>query len=106
MTLNLHFEIMKVSPSSNSMSKTTDRLSTQNRLSSSETSLGRVIPQAIDLEEAVLGAMMLEHLGHKSASDDIVRAIEEVLENKNYRTGDLGGKANTKVCGTAVLDAL
>ena len=26
--------------------------------------------------------MMLEHLGHKQASDDIVSAIEEVLEKK------------------------
>ena len=60
---------MKVSPSPNSMSKTTDRLSTQNRLSSSETSLGRVIPQAIDLEEAVLGAMMLEKAAVNSVID-------------------------------------
>ena len=49
---------------------------------------------------------MLEHLGYKNASDDIVRAIEEVLVNKEYRTGDLGGDANTKICGEAILDAL
>jgi tartrate dehydrogenase/decarboxylase/D-malate dehydrogenase len=52
------------------------------------------------------GAMMLEHLGYKHASDDIVRAIEEVLEKKEFRTGDLGGNANTKICGNAILDAL
>ena len=52
------------------------------------------------------GAMMLDHLGYKDASDDIVRAIEEVLEHKEYRTGDLGGNANTKNCGAAILDAL
>ena len=49
---------------------------------------------------------MLEHLGYKDASDNIVRAIEEVLEKKEYRTGDLGGDANTEICGNAILDAL
>ena len=52
------------------------------------------------------GAMMLEHLGHKQASDNIVSAIEEVLEKKDYRTGDLGGKANTHRCGSAIADAI
>ena len=67
---------MKVSPSPNSMSKTTDRLSTQNRLSSTETTLGRVIPQAIDLEEAVLGAMMLEQ--------SAVNAVIDVLRPDSF----------------------
>ena len=52
------------------------------------------------------GAMMLEHLGHKNASDNIVRAIEEVLEKEEYRTGDLGGKATTSTCGSAIADAI
>jgi tartrate dehydrogenase/decarboxylase/D-malate dehydrogenase len=52
------------------------------------------------------GAMMLEHLGHKNASDNIVKAIEEVLEKEEYRTGDLGGKANTSSCGSAIADAI
>ena len=52
------------------------------------------------------GAMMLEHLGHKNASDNIVRAIEEVLEKEEYRTGDLGGKATTSSCGSAIADAI
>ena len=52
------------------------------------------------------GAMMLEHLGHKQASDNIVSAIEEVLEKEDYRTGDLGGKANTHSCGSAIADAI
>ena len=52
------------------------------------------------------GAMMLEHLGFKEASMHIVRAIEEVLEKEEYRTGDLGGKANTISCGSAIADAL
>jgi tartrate dehydrogenase/decarboxylase/D-malate dehydrogenase len=50
--------------------------------------------------------MMLEHLGHKQASDNIVSAIEEVLGKEDYRTGDLGGKANTHSCGSAVADAI
>ena len=52
------------------------------------------------------GAMMLEHLGHKNASDNIVKAIEEVLEKEEYRTGDLGGKANTSSCVSAIADAI
>ncbi len=52
------------------------------------------------------GAMMLEHLGFNEASDHIVRAIEEVLGKEEYRTGDLGGKANTISCGSAVADAI
>ena len=50
--------------------------------------------------------MMLEYLGFKEASKIIVRAIEEVLEKKEYRTGDLGGKANTVNCGSAIADAI
>ena len=52
------------------------------------------------------GAMMLEYLGFKEASEHIVRAIEEVLEKEEYRTGDLGGKANTIGCGSAIADAI
>lgn len=48
------------------------------------------------------GAMMLEHLGHKDAADAIVAAIEKVLADPATRTGDLGGGANTVVCGKAV----
>ena len=52
------------------------------------------------------GAMMLEHLGHKEAADEIVAAIEQVLGEKALRTGDLGGTADTVTCGKAVADAL
>ena len=52
------------------------------------------------------GAMMLEYLGFKEESEHIIRAIEEVLEKEEYRTGDLGGKANTISCGSAVADAI
>jgi tartrate dehydrogenase/decarboxylase/D-malate dehydrogenase len=52
------------------------------------------------------GAMMLEHLGHKDAADAIVSAIEVVLAEKELRTADLGGSADTVACGTAIADAL
>lgn len=52
------------------------------------------------------GAMMLEHFGHYEAADAIVKSIELVLAEDGLRTADLGGKANTVTCGTAVADAL
>ncbi len=52
------------------------------------------------------GAMMLEHLGHPEAAAAIVSAIEIVLAEKNLRTADLGGTADTTGCGTAIADAL
>ena len=52
------------------------------------------------------GAMMLEYLGFKEPSQHIVRAIEEVLEKEEYRTGDLGGRSNTISCGSAIADAI
>lgn len=52
------------------------------------------------------GAMMLEHLGHQDAAAAIVSAIEVVLADKNLRTADLGGTADTTSCGTAIADAL
>lgn len=52
------------------------------------------------------GAMMLEHLGRQDAADAIVRAIEQVLGDPAQRTRDLGGKADTVTCGTAVAHAV
>jgi tartrate dehydrogenase/decarboxylase/D-malate dehydrogenase len=52
------------------------------------------------------GAMMLEHLGEKEASDAIIRAIEAVLAEPALRTADLKGTADTVTCGKAVADAL
>ena len=51
------------------------------------------------------GAMMLEHLGHKSAGDAIVKAIEAVLVN-GPRTPDMGGTATTEDVGKAIAEAL
>lgn len=51
-------------------------------------------------------AMMLDHLGETKAAQAIVRAIEDVLSRKEYRTRDLGGPSNTVNCGKAVADAI
>ena len=50
------------------------------------------------------GAMMLEHLGEKAASDSIVKAIERTLGERTLRTRDLGGQADTGACGKAVAE--
>jgi tartrate dehydrogenase/decarboxylase/D-malate dehydrogenase len=52
------------------------------------------------------GAMMLDHLGEPEAAAAIVSAIEAVLAQQSLRTGDLGGPADTKTCGAAVVDAV
>jgi len=52
------------------------------------------------------GAMMLDHLGHTNAHDAIMKAIESVLLDKNLRTADLGGTADTVTCGNAIAKAL
>ena len=51
------------------------------------------------------GAMMLEHLGHRAAADDVLRAIETVL-TEGPRTPDMGGRATTAELGRAVAQAL
>jgi tartrate dehydrogenase/decarboxylase / D-malate dehydrogenase len=51
------------------------------------------------------GAMMLEHLGHRDAADEIVRAIETVLVD-GPRTRDMGGTAGTAEVGKAIAAAL
>lgn len=52
------------------------------------------------------GAMMLDHFGHKDAHDAMLAAIETVLANEETRTPDLGGKADTTACGTAIAKAI
>jgi len=54
------------------------------------------------------GAMMLDFLGHRQAHDDVLGAIEAVLDPKNGgpRTGDLGGKATTVDVGRAIAETL
>jgi len=52
------------------------------------------------------GAMMLEHLGHKDASDVMVEAISDTLQDSRLRTRDLGGEADTITCGKAIAERL
>jgi tartrate dehydrogenase/decarboxylase/D-malate dehydrogenase len=54
------------------------------------------------------GAMMLEFLGHKSAHDAVLAAIEKVLDPKSDapKTPDIGGTANTVDVGKAIAGAL
>lgn len=41
------------------------------------------------------GAMMLEHLGHPEAAQEVLAAVTRVLAETGARTADLGGKART-----------
>jgi tartrate dehydrogenase/decarboxylase/D-malate dehydrogenase len=40
-------------------------------------------------------ALMLEHLGHSAAADEVLAAMEATLAKLETRTGDLGGTAST-----------
>ena len=51
------------------------------------------------------GALMLEHLGHPAAANDIVRAIERVIV-EGPRTPDMKGKAGTAEVGAAVAEVI
>lgn len=48
-------------------------------------------------------AMMLDHLGEKEAAQTLETAMEAVLSDPASRTKDLGGTANTEICGEAIL---
>ena len=52
------------------------------------------------------GALMLDHLGHRTAAIAVERAIETVLENTSVRTPDMGGTATTAELGTAIAEAV
>lgn len=52
------------------------------------------------------GAMMMEHLGEKDAADAMVRAIERTMMDRESRTFDVGGVADTATCGRAIADNL
>jgi isocitrate dehydrogenase (NAD+) len=51
-------------------------------------------------------AMMLDHVGEKEKAKRLQRAIDDVLLKDKVRTGDLGGKANTKQFTQAVVARL
>ena len=51
------------------------------------------------------GALMLEHLGHREAAADILRAIEQVIIDGPH-TPDMKGKSSTSDVGAAVAEAV
>jgi tartrate dehydrogenase/decarboxylase / D-malate dehydrogenase len=51
------------------------------------------------------GAMMLEHLGEKDASNAVIAAIEKVLRD-GPKTRDIGGSASTEEVGKAIAAAV
>jgi tartrate dehydrogenase/decarboxylase/D-malate dehydrogenase len=51
-------------------------------------------------------AMMLEHLGEKSAATRLMKAVERVTADPSLHTPDLGGKATTKQVTEAVCEEL
>lgn len=48
-------------------------------------------------------AMMLDHVGHRDKAETIRSTIRRVLNQEGVRTGDLGGKANTREYTAAIL---
>ncbi|GAA3823745.1 MULTISPECIES: tartrate dehydrogenase [Amycolatopsis] len=56
--------------------------------------------------QILAGAMMLEHLGEKTAAAAVHRAVEEVLAAGEVATPDLGGKSTTTELGAAITAAL
>ena len=48
-------------------------------------------------------AMMLDHVGHRDKGERIRTAVDNTLVRDNIRTGDLGGKANTKQFTQAII---
>lgn len=52
------------------------------------------------------GALMLEFLGERQASEAIMSAIELVTTTAHIRTPDMGGRATTDEMGTAIASAL
>ena len=51
-------------------------------------------------------SMMLHHLGETEAADLVEGAMETVLALPEGRTRDLGGTADTRTCGDAVVQAI
>jgi isocitrate dehydrogenase (NAD+) len=51
-------------------------------------------------------AMMLDHVGHQEKAKRVQKAVDDVLLKDKVRTGDLGGKANTKQFTQAIVKRL
>src|SRR5690242_21649598 len=51
-------------------------------------------------------AMMLDHVGEQEKAKRVQKAVDDVLLKDKVRTGDLGGKANTKQFTQAIIKRL
>ena len=51
-------------------------------------------------------AMMLEHLDHNDAADDIINAFKKVIKDQTALTPDMGGNSSTMELGQAILEVL
>jgi isocitrate dehydrogenase (NAD+) len=51
-------------------------------------------------------ALMLDHLGEKTAAERIQNALERVYRQGKHTTRDVGGKAGTEEFADAVIAAL
>ena len=51
-------------------------------------------------------SMMLEHLGQKDASNEIINAFKTVIKEGKALTPDMDGKSSTAELGEAILDKL
>ena len=49
---------------------------------------------------------MLEHFGRRDLYEEILAAIEAVLEEKQVQTPDMGGNATTEEMGDAIIQKL
>jgi len=54
----------------------------------------------------IAGAMLLEHIGERTAADRLMSAIREAIASKEATTADLGGSATTHMFTQAVLKRL
>ncbi|GAC1340700.1 MAG: isocitrate dehydrogenase [Myxococcales bacterium] len=52
------------------------------------------------------GAMLLEHIGERTASEKLITAIREAIASKEATTPDLGGSATSRMFTNAVLRRL
>ncbi len=52
------------------------------------------------------GAMLLENIGEKQASESVLRAIESVLKAGKVRTYDLGGTSKMSEVGDAIVNTI
>ena len=51
-------------------------------------------------------SLMLEHLGQKDASNEIINAFKTVIKEGKALTPDMDGKSSTAELGAAILDKL